>query len=186
MNRPKPIVYAFGNPVSALFLYGFTTLVGYELYLQQATGPFFLLTIVMSSYASKCRQELLAYKAWQREWEAMEGDPRPSFFARRPRLKEAMFFAVFITSSYLTACCVDYDTAYTIGALMGVGIWVFTIKWVVQWWHGRKAKAKAVAGRKGVPVTVCLSVPHTSSTRRQTVMALPPYCKPLLLQSLNA
>lgn len=84
MNRPNPLDYLVGNPISALLIVIATLFVVIAAIGGSATpfAAFCMLALCGWVYAANRRLE--TYRLWKLEWDAMSGNAKPAKRTRKP------------------------------------------------------------------------------------------------------
>jgi len=173
MKRPPFKTRIIGHPGIAgpvTLASGIATVAG--LYNGSAVPLFIAAPVAMA--VLKANEQVVAWRRWSAEWEAMA--PNPS--RKRTRMRDVLVL-VAIIAAVITTMQMDSDTrqmaATIIGLLVGVGAILFVLHKTVRWISARRRHRAGpftvtVIGRPVMPV------PSLHDAYR----ALPPYCQALL------
>lgn len=177
MRRPPIGAMVLGHPWTALPVWACIFVTGYRTWngLQDATG--LIVFIVIGALCGKASQTRDAYLGWKREWEAMNGTtPQQRYQATFLRTVAAILIWSFC--AFMAAAVMSRPDDRPMAILFWLGSLVYAIVRVAKWRRTRRPRARAA---KQVPVTVCLRRPQQAPTVAQAYVALPEYCRELLL-----
>ncbi len=186
MNRPNPIVYLIGNPISCLFLLGIAALLIFQWWTHQETTSWLILPVAafIGYGAMKANTQLRTYKAWRREYDAIAEAGQSSASGARQSTAVNMLIVIALWAGlgyWLVSNATQAQSTKYYGEL---GLLFLTINAAlvlkfIHWLVTRRRRV-AVSSSDGYVVTACLPVPNQSPRALDVLPALPHYCRRLL------
>lgn len=177
MNRPNPFTMFWGN---GLVFVGLCLATCWFTYLSFQDSSAILLAIIalaVTGISKKANARVRAYAAWQREWEAMGG--QPSGLNRRAKTILGAFIA-WLLMAWL-ALSVSDDPAANFGAtLFWWGSAALPVIALLRALRRAAPRRSARARTKDSVVLVCIRAPARGDGLRQAYAALPEHCRRLL------
>jgi membrane associated rhomboid family serine protease len=172
MNRPPPITYVIGNPLSVLVVLGGSGFATYQWWIGQASGWLPLGALLVIGAVMNASERLTAYQNWKRAWDAMGGRSRPG---RRVNMRLLIVIPVWVV---LTVVVAGFDRHQLEGKLVTASFAVASLGMVINEFqrHRRRQPAPRSRPRKDAPVTISLPVPRASPGGKQLYKGLPDYC----------
>lgn len=174
MKEPTPLVYIFGSKAGFLATAGGAGLVICLWLNGQASGMSAFIAAMVMAGACKAYREVQAFRAWQRNWNALAGTPAP----RQGKHWASAIWMLLL--ALVIAQPVDDPTFRSLTE------WAFLLMSLVLatrfvWRLARRIRARpASAAEPRHVVEVCLPVVRRAATVREATAALPDYCKQLL------
>lgn len=179
MMRPRTQTLVVGHPVVTVPLLGLTGFMGYVFTDSQGFGWGTLAAIVFASWVAKCSGVAARYRAWRREWDALD----PHYQPPQPIRKTLLFIrgilvagAILAAASWLIANYSDPNSAahwiapLIIPALLA--LWV--LAWITRW------RTRRVVAPKDFVVTQAIARPLPAPSVAEAYARLPDHCRPLL------
>ena len=173
MKRPPTKTLILGHPVIATPV---TLACGVTIFAAFSTSNLFLLFIAVPIALTvlKANEQVVAYRAWVREWEAMAGEPP----RRRTRGHDLLVVAA-LGLALLAATQMDSATLHmaekSIGLLVG-SLTIFIALWTALRWVSNRRRHRT----RSFTVTVIAHPVMTIPSLDDAYRALPPHCHALL------
>ncbi|MFT4075630.1 MAG: hypothetical protein QM647_08850 [Asticcacaulis sp.] len=177
MKQPNAFASLFGNPFM-FFMLGFITVITGIMALNvQGWGLPALLMLGIMGYSTASNRRVIAYRKWQREWEAMSGKPprQPTSVSVR-WLRWPIGIAAWLCAAAWTLTNHDGGIGWAVG-LFWIGSlfgWASLLLRIVK-------RAKRAMPQREMVVAVCPRVPMQSASVSQIYGALPNHCVQLFL-----
>lgn len=184
MKKPEGLKGFVGHPVVTLAL---VAAGAFALFQVAISGAWVLGLVVLVALGgvAKANREVMAYRQWKRDWDAMT--PRPDAAPRQAGGKTGrvalLLIVIGLMALYLAANLDQPGFGFALAWLVGGGAVVLVIALVRLAWSGRSVSSGARVSSSGAvePVTICvrqplLPVPDLS----RAYGALPEHCCKLL------
>jgi hypothetical protein len=174
MKEPTFQTRVLGHPAVVLPMAGVTLLMLYGCAIDVSAVPFALIAIALMARIMAANRALTDYKAWRREWDAMDG--RPDGGAHwRIRLFVAVAIPAFFIASEAGYLAIEYRDL-TAWAPWGLGVLlVAATAFAIH--RALSRVSRRFRGRsKAFAVTPCNSRPLPVPDLRAAYRALPTHC----------
>jgi len=172
MTRPPLLAYLFGN---SLVYYGFGIGLwwfGYRFFATGTEMAGFALCAIGGAIAYKPHVAIARYKAWRREWRAMNGAAAAP--VRRTRRIRAVLGVGIWALLGLALFAGDKPAEPTLAAL-------YLASWgLIAFGALARLSRMRAAPKQGGDVALCVKRPRQSSHAEQLTARLPPYCVALM------
>jgi hypothetical protein len=199
MNRPSNTEFALGHKLGVTLT---TSAAAFGSYVWATAHISWLIPavfLVLCRTSFTARRKVVAYKAWERDWREMRGDPPTQDASKRKRRRRQWAIAACLgcwvsLTAWLTAhagepASADYNSAaaaWMLLSALGAGAALLQLaRWMFRL---ARATGGARSARTHV-VSVCLPVPRGlwgSPGPRQFRARLPKYARALLAQGAGA
>lgn len=175
MKRPAILTRVFGHPVVMLTAYGLLAWMAYQWWTGATTAAAATVALCLAMACTRANDRAEKYHQWQREWNAMSGQPpRGRISPRALRQLGAVLAFGFLGMLSLT---------YLNDPAVGWAAWLFWIAMAVGlvrllWRRTRVRRAERAS--KNSYVATCLHMPAQSPSYTAAYAALPDYCRQVL------
>ena len=183
MKKPGPLVYLFGNPIALLVALGATAFFGYRWWSEGASPLPAIVAFLVFCQTMNATDQLMKYKEWKREWDAMAGEPRAP--ARKLTMQSPLvrilvgvptwgvgFYWVMTLPNDGPEMLIA-KACFWLGTALGVGSMLYQAL-------PRRKKVANETPAEYPDVAVCLPVPRSSPSVRDVLSNLPDSCRSLL------
>lgn len=178
MKQPTPLTSIFGSKAGFMATAVCGSLVIVLWMTGQASGMAAAIAAGVMAGACKAWREVQAYKAWQREWNALAGTPQVKRKGNWPALAWVFLLALVVIEPVPDP---TFRGLIVLAFLLMTLVLVIKLVWkIARRFRGVRASA---APKRDHVVQVCLPVARSSPSLSQVTAALPGYCKQLLRNS---
>jgi hypothetical protein len=182
MRRPGPLVFLFGNPLSAFALLCAACYCGYAWWTGQMQTLPALVVVLAACYAFRASDQYRSYRDWKREWDAMEGRVPSQRLARVFRRGGPLHIIAALCAWAVCAVLILAKQDQPFWRLPVATFWLATALMIVVAIYRavKRSRARRAPKIEDVPVTVCLRVPRRSPAAEKSFAMLPAYCVALI------
>ncbi len=178
MRRPSTQTLIVGYPVVTIPLALFGGFFGFEVVIGNAPIWVGVITFIYCGWLHQCYETASRYRAWLREWNALDPDYQPG----RPVLRTLQFIGSLVVAAALFFAWLKLGPAFADPqsparaiAALAVVVWVLALAARLLF-HRRKKRAVT----KDWIVTQAVERPLPAPSADEAYASLPDYCRPLL------
>lgn len=177
MKRPSTSTLIIGHPVVAAPCIGSTALFGCAALFGHADGIVGVLALFMAAWLQTEWRRAARYRAWMREWNALDANYRPP---RSIRATLIILGKLLITVPIVLGCgwlLINFDDPSTPAKLITFGLMAgISVLWLAAFIASRRKRRPR---SQTWSVTQAISRPLPAPSAAEAYALLPDYCRPL-------